>query len=432
MKATLFTLIALTISLYSFGQSPEAFKYQAVVRNSSGTIITNQAVGYQLSILQGSPSGTSVYTETFNPTTNAYGLVNLEIGTGVTTDDFSLIDWANGPYYIETSIDINGGTNYIVMGASQLVSVPYALHAKTAGSITGGISETDPIFGASVASGITGSDTTYWNNKLDTEVDGDTTNEIQALSISNDTVYLSDGGFVKLPAGFDGQYSSLTGTPTNVSTFTNDAGYLTSFNEVDGDTTNELQTLSLSNDTLTLSNGGGSIITSHFKTKQTILFNIDGYTNTAGLNQYFTNNRLSFSSDETNFGDIFSPTNISNPHILKYGFVVPAKGKVKFLSGWFELQQVNMIENVEFHLFKVTPINNSSYLLSYSSTEIGTGITINISQTNIEIVKMVENYMINNIVNEGDVLIFTVKRTSDNCSCNFIMNWKGNILLELD
>lgn len=255
MKATLFTLIALTISLYSFGQSPEAFKYQAVVRNSSGTIITNQAVGYQLSILQGSPSGTSVYTETFNPTTNAYGLVNLEIGTGVTTDDFSLIDWANGPYYIETSIDINGGTNYIVMGASQLVSVPYALHAKTAGSITGGISETDPIFGASVASGITGSDTTYWNNKLDTEVDGDTTNEIQALSISNDTVYLSDGGFVKLPAGFDGQYSSLTGTPTNVSTFTNDAGYLTSFNEVDGDTTNELQSLSLSGNNLSISKG---------------------------------------------------------------------------------------------------------------------------------------------------------------------------------
>ncbi|MDT8413414.1 MAG: hypothetical protein RQ875_13200 [Vicingaceae bacterium] len=262
MKATLLTLIALTISLCSFGQSPEAFKYQAVVRNSGGTIITNQAVGYQLSILQGSPSGTSVYTETFNPTTNAYGLVNLEIGTGVTTDDFSLIDWANGPYYIETSIDINGGTNYIVMGASQLVSVPYALHAKTAEAITGGISETDPIFGASVASGITGSDTTYWNNKLDIEVDGSITNEIQALSISNDTVYLSDGGFVKLPAGFDGQYSSLTGTPTNVGTFTNDVGYLTSFTEVDGDTTNELQTLSKIGLNISLSNGGGTIIDS--------------------------------------------------------------------------------------------------------------------------------------------------------------------------
>jgi len=91
---------------------------------------------------------------------------------------------------------------------------------------------------------------------LSTEVDGSITNEIQALTISNDTVYLSNGGFVKLPAGFDAQYSSLTGTPSNVSSFNNDAGYLST--EVDGSITNEIQTISRTGTTVTLNNGGGT------------------------------------------------------------------------------------------------------------------------------------------------------------------------------
>ncbi len=81
-----------------------------------------------------------------------------------------------------------------------------------------------------------------------------TLSELQVLSISNDTVYLSDGGFVKLPAGFDGQYSSLTGAPTDVSAFANDVGYLTT--EMDSSVSNELQVISLNNDTVYLSDGG--------------------------------------------------------------------------------------------------------------------------------------------------------------------------------
>jgi uncharacterized protein (TIGR02145 family) len=80
-----------------------------------------------------------VYTETFAPTTNAYGLVNLEIGSGTSTDDFTTIDWANGPYFMETAVDVTGGTSYSVMGTSQLMSVPYALYAKTSGNGAGPI-----------------------------------------------------------------------------------------------------------------------------------------------------------------------------------------------------------------------------------------------------------------------------------------------------
>lgn len=111
MKTTLLTLIAFMLAFCSFGQSPEAFKYQAVVRNSGGVILTNQAVGFQIRILHGTPSGSNVYAETFSTSTNGYGLVNIEIGTGTTVNDFSLIDWANGPYYIETSVDVTGGSS---------------------------------------------------------------------------------------------------------------------------------------------------------------------------------------------------------------------------------------------------------------------------------------------------------------------------------
>jgi len=134
MRITLLTIIAITLSFISLGQSPEGFKYQAVIRDAGNVMLTDQAVGMQMSIQQGSIGGTSVYTETFSITTNAYGLVNLEIGTGISTDDFTMIDWANGPYFMETAVDLTGGMIYVVMGTSQLMSVPYALYAKTSGN----------------------------------------------------------------------------------------------------------------------------------------------------------------------------------------------------------------------------------------------------------------------------------------------------------
>ncbi len=155
----------------TFGQSPESMSYQAVVRDANDNLVTEQLVGIQFSILQGSADGTAVYVETQTPLTNSNGLVTIEIGTGTTNDDFSSIDWANGPYFMQTEIDPDGGTDYTITGTSQLLSVPYALHSKTADAVTGSIEETDPVYGASPASEITEDDITYWNNKLDTETD---------------------------------------------------------------------------------------------------------------------------------------------------------------------------------------------------------------------------------------------------------------------
>ena len=129
----LFTLIMVLIIAHNvFAQAPQKMSYQAVIRNSSNALVTSAAVGMRVSILQGSSSGTAVYVETQTQSTNANGLVSLEIGSGTpVTGTFEAINWANGTYFIKTETDPTGGTNYTITGTNQLLSVPYALHAKT-------------------------------------------------------------------------------------------------------------------------------------------------------------------------------------------------------------------------------------------------------------------------------------------------------------
>lgn len=140
MKLTIkiFFLFSCFLSLFSaFAQAPEKMSYQAIIRNASNTLITNQAVGMRVSILQGSATGTEVYKELFNPNpqTNINGLVTVEIGSGIPLiGTFAGIDWANGPFFIKTETDPTGGTSYTIVGTSQLMSVPYALYAKNSGN----------------------------------------------------------------------------------------------------------------------------------------------------------------------------------------------------------------------------------------------------------------------------------------------------------
>ena len=454
MKKYLLTIAILIIGLITFAQTPTSFQYQAVLRDASGGILANQQVEIGIAILQGSITGTEVFSETHLVTTNSFGLANLQIGS-VNTAGMEAINWGAGPYFVQVSVD------GIIMGTSQLLSVPYALYAKsvendlvddadndpanelqdlslsgtelsiTEGStldlsvlqdgigtdsqklrftnnkyleITNGntvrlpflykeddgdpenelqslsksgleitlnqnggtvhdsilteaqvdamvenngylstehdpvfsawdkssgimisesqitdldhftnADETDPVYSSdslflktgikswnsSLAKQISASDTSRW------EQDADPTNELQVLSISNDSIFLSNDGFIKLPAetdplftswdkstgitisetqiidlkhftgdsiignetafngwdkdssdDFDGKYSSLSGTPQNVSEFTNDAGYVTSPADADADPMNELQSLSISNNTIYLSDGG--------------------------------------------------------------------------------------------------------------------------------------------------------------------------------
>ncbi len=138
MKRLFTILAAVLLTIIVIAQAPQKMSYQAVIRNSSNALVTSRTVGMRISILQGSASGSAVYTETQTPTTNANGLASLEIGGGtVVTGAFAAIDWSAGPYFIKTETDLAGGKSYSISGVSQLLSMPYALYAKTADSVAG-------------------------------------------------------------------------------------------------------------------------------------------------------------------------------------------------------------------------------------------------------------------------------------------------------
>ncbi|KFF22344.1 beta strand repeat-containing protein [Chryseobacterium sp. JM1] len=138
MKKILLSLGIMLGLFMGHAQAPEKMSYQAIMRNGTGQLLVNQNIAVKVSVLQGSPAGTLVYSERLTGLTNANGLISMEIGTGtVLSGTFSTINWPSGSYYLKTETDPAGGTNYTIAGTSQLLSVPYALYAKSAGG-TGG------------------------------------------------------------------------------------------------------------------------------------------------------------------------------------------------------------------------------------------------------------------------------------------------------
>lgn len=117
-------------------QAPEKFTYQAVVRNANNQLMTNTLVGVRVSIMQGSSTGSVVYSETQMLSTNANGLMTLNIGDGnIVYGNFSTINWGNGPFFLKSEIDVSGGSNYTISSTQQLLSVPYALYSSKAGNV---------------------------------------------------------------------------------------------------------------------------------------------------------------------------------------------------------------------------------------------------------------------------------------------------------
>ncbi len=111
-------------------QAPQRMSYQSVLRNSSNVLLAETLVGIKISVLQGGASGTAVYVETQTATTNANGLLSIQIGAGTaTTGSFATINWAAGTYFIKTETDPAGGTNYSITGTQEILSVPYAMYA---------------------------------------------------------------------------------------------------------------------------------------------------------------------------------------------------------------------------------------------------------------------------------------------------------------
>lgn len=263
MKKFLLLTILSSLGVLTFAQSPNLINYQAVARDLSGNPLVSTPVNITYEIRQSTPTGLVVYSETHSLTTNQFGLFTAQIGGGTpVSGTFAGINWSTGLYYLQ--VTVNGD----VMPATQLLSVPYALHANTATSGTPGADGNDNL--ATVTTEAPGPNCAAGGNFIEFgvddnnngtleagEIDGsyyvcngtagvsnDTsaTNEIQTISISNDTVFLSNGGFVKLPPALGDNW----GSQVVVTSGTNISGDGTSGNPlvvIDNDTssTNELE-----------------------------------------------------------------------------------------------------------------------------------------------------------------------------------------------
>lgn len=133
MRIFQLTVILLFSVMIVFAQAPQGINYQAVVRDAAGNQLVNQAVSVRMTILQN--NAVVVYQETHSATTNDFGLINLIIAQGTVDQGvFADVDWSTGNYFAQTEVDVNAGNNFMLLGSQQLMSVPYAMYAQTAGN----------------------------------------------------------------------------------------------------------------------------------------------------------------------------------------------------------------------------------------------------------------------------------------------------------
>jgi hypothetical protein len=137
MKNLILLISLILASSLIFAQAPpEAFNYSGVARDAQGNPISEKTIGVELSILKGSPTGAVQYRERHFVNTDKFGVFNCTVGQGsIQQGTFSAVNWSNDSYYLRVGLDAGGGTNFVVLGTTQLLSVPYALYAKSAGNI---------------------------------------------------------------------------------------------------------------------------------------------------------------------------------------------------------------------------------------------------------------------------------------------------------
>jgi uncharacterized protein (TIGR02145 family) len=261
---TLFAALLLVITGYA--QSPDKFNYQAVIRNTDGSIRANQSVALQIAILQGSVSGSSIFVETHNLTTSAQGLVNVVIGNGSNVSgSLNGINWAAGPFFLKISLD------GLEMGTSQLLSVPYAKYAEKAGNSMNGTKPGDMM---------------YWNGTswiaVPIGLNG------QVLTVNNGVpTWIGVGGG---PIVTTTSVSKLTSNSANIeSIITNDGG---AFITDRGVCYGESQNPTISGNKVSAGTGNGSFTTVIYGLNSSTNYYVRAYaTNSAGTGY---GNQLSF------------------------------------------------------------------------------------------------------------------------------------------
>ncbi len=239
-------LAHLLINSSIFAQAPQKMSYQAVIRNSNDSLLVSTPVGMRISLVQSSPTGNVVYSETQTATTNANGLVSLQIGMGTAVSgNFADIDWAAGPYYVKTETDLSGGTNYTITSSNEILSVPYALFS--ANGIPGPAGPQGPIGltgpagtnGNSLPNGNNTGDLLSWNGTqwvaisnsaaaTNSNIPQVTTGTFQTFYCNSSTI-ISDAGFSITAKGI---CWSLSPNPSLADNFSSDGQGMGSYNSL--------------------------------------------------------------------------------------------------------------------------------------------------------------------------------------------------------
>lgn len=328
-------------------QVPLTFTYQAVVRDAQGRLVCNNNVGVRLSILQGSVDGIVVYSDRQTAHTNANGLFTVLIGS----DENSLahIDWAAGPYFLKSEVDPAGGTTYTLTTVQQMFSVPYAIRAHLADSVS---NETDPVFMS-------------WPKDYNDLINSPTnvsafTNDAGYLTTETDPIF----------SAWDKDYDDLTNKPTNVSTFTNDVGYLTTetdpiFSAWDKDYDD---LINKPTNVSTFTNDAGYITISSVPT------NISAFVNDAGYLTSYTETDPQFSAWPKDYNDLTNRPNLSDSIQSRIDTLSFLRSYIEtdpqfnaWTKDYNDLTNKPTIPTVPSNVSAFT--NDAGYLTSYSETQ---------------------------------------------------------------
>ena len=132
MKA-LFSILITVVVMSAWAQIPQQMNYQAVVRDSNGQPVANNSnIKIRFTIHDVSISGVAVFQETATVASNLLGLVTYAIGS---SNNLAIVNWSSASKFLQVEVDITGGSNYVDMGTTQLLSVPYAFYANDAATV---------------------------------------------------------------------------------------------------------------------------------------------------------------------------------------------------------------------------------------------------------------------------------------------------------
>ena len=394
----LLTLIVITAIQVANAQAPQGIPYQAVARDNAGNLIKNQPISLRFSIHDGSASGAVVYSETHAVTTDALGLFSVNIGGGTSSATLADVNWGSGSKYTQVELDVAGGSNYIDMGTTQMMSVPYALYAGSAGSATtmGSIGSSSSTNGGTITSGVlnltpadannggvvTTGDQTFAGNKTfvsDLKVNGITVgrgggNVDENIAIGIAALPYNSTGYGNIAAGYIALLSNSTGN-NNIAMGTNSL-----LNNNDGS-----NNIAIGTNTLRSSNAYGNTALG----VNSLFSNTSGTQNVASGNGALSNNTVGNYNTANGVQALYSNASGSNNTALGYqadvagtfsnataigsGAKVAASNTIQL--GNADVTNVNTSGTYTGAGFKTPNGTNTEFLMADGTTSVGPDLT---------------------------------------------------------